>query len=350
VSNLTPQRDPTTPATHAWASGKVILFGEHSVVYGQPAIACALDRGLCVSLQERSSEDGSAPHAESLLSLKALDLIQTLKPDRSSEPIDQLLSVAWGVIQRASLQSSQGHPPLSLSPPSLVIEVSGPLPFKVGLGSSAALALALLRALSQYTQTPLSNAQLDRGALEIETLFHQTPSGLDHTVSMRGGVLRFERTSTGLSLQSISLQPIHITQPLPLLLSWVPREGGTADAIKCVRLQRDKTPHRVQEIFQQIGALTLAGERALKSGDVMEIGALLQKNHALLDRLQVSTPSIEALRQRYLDLDALGVKLTGAGLGGAVIGIFESESARDRAEVALHRLTIPTWGLTVSPR
>ena len=158
-------------------------------------------------------------------------------------------------------------------------------------------------------------------------------------------MLRFERTTTGLSLQSI-----HITQSLPLLLSWVPRQGETADAIKRVRIQRDETPHDVQEIFQQIGALTLAGEQALKSGDLMEIGALFQKNHALLDRLQVSTPSIEALRQRYLDLDARGVKLTGAGLGGAVIGIFQSESARDRAEVSLRRLAIPTWGLTVSPR
>jgi len=191
----------------------------------------------------------------------------------------------------------------------------------VGLGSSAALALCLLRAAGRACGRPLTDEELDEGAWELERLFHGTPSGLDHTVSLRGGALLFRRPPPP---AAPTYAPVALGAPLHLRVLHTPRAGDTAAAVGAVRAWAAAHPAESARRFERMGALAEEGAAALRAGDARALGALMGEAHAHLAALGVSTPALEGLRAALLASGALGAKLTGAGLGGAVVGVFAS--------------------------
>jgi mevalonate kinase len=251
--------------------GKLILAGEHAVVYGHPAVALAVDRGVRVRLTRRPGPTAPAP----------------------GTPEDDRL--------RAALAQA-------LPPSGWEVAVDADLPTGRGMGSSAAFAVGLVRAWAAAEGRPLDEEACWEAALAVERIFHGTPSGLDHAVSGRGGALRFVRG-----------EPPHIT-PLPCP-AWplVVLDSGTAgDTRALVAGVRSRRP-AVDPVLDAIGALVPQVEAALD--DPAALGPLLTRNHALLRDLGVSTPTLDRLVELALGAGAWGAKLAGAGGGGVVLAV-----------------------------
>ena len=315
----------------AWGTGKLILFGEHAVVYGYPALAVALPQGLKVTLAEHDDQSSSHSPSKKELTLAQSGIFQTLPEDEK-----KILGIALN--QAVSWINSKG---LSLTK-NYTLEVKGALPFKVGLGSSAALSVATLKALAALHSHHWSNEELFEGAMMMEKVFHQNPSGIDHQVSIEGGAVYFKRESSG-----ITFSKQVINQPLHLVLTWGPRNGTTADAVHLVRERLQVYPHLQQQVLRRIEDITHQGQVALEYGALETLGELLLSNHQELRHLGVVTTALNDACERFLELGALGAKMTGAGLGGTCFGLFATQEQAQKTAKILSEEQRPCWQITL---
>jgi mevalonate kinase len=268
--------------------GKIILLGEHAVVYGYPALAAALDRGVTIA-------PVATPAGGPLrLELRAWNVAVAASDDH---PVARSLAAIADEL-------GAGRPPLLLIG-------DAQIPPGAGLGSSAALAVAVARAVLTHLQRPVDLAALTRAANASEALVHGRPSGVDVALAVAGGVGVFRR-STG-------LLPLTRVPPQRVLVgpSGVPR--STAAMIDRVA---QATGGRADDArLHELGALTDTATAALLAGDRAGLGAAMNRAHELLADLGVSTPELDALCEAARAAGADGAKLTGAGGGGAVIAI-----------------------------
>lgn len=278
----------------AFAPGKLILFGEHAVVHGQPAIAAAVDLGTQVQIE-------------------ALD-----GPSR---------------ILEAELEDPRLWPALSalLPPQGLGLRIRSSLPTGRGMGSSAALSIALVRALARWEGREAGIEEQLRLGFVLERSFHGNPSGLDHTVSALGGALHYRRGPAGIAHEPQRLAP------LQLVVLDTGRAGDTAALVAGVSARRPA----VDPTLAAIGALVERMRPALECGEQDRIGAGMAENQALLRALGVSSPEIEDLVSWAGRQGALGAKLAGAGGGGVVIALAPDPSALLDAARREGRAAIP---------
>lgn len=271
----------------AFAPGKLILAGEHAVVYGHPAIALAVQRGTTARARRRPGPSGVDRSA-------AVD-------DEGREapfPEDSRLGPALAAV---------------LPPEGVGLELRTDLPVGRGMGSSASLAVAVVRALARLEGREADLQTCIREGFAIERVFHGSPSGLDHTVSARGGALRYRRGEGGLEIAPLTLPPLRLV----VLDSGV--AGNTAELVGAVRARRpavDPALARIGALVDELGAIL-----ASPAPDLAAAGALLSENHALLRQIGVSTPALDRLVALALEAGALGAKLAGAGGGGVVIAL-----------------------------
>jgi mevalonate kinase len=264
----------------AFAPGKLILSGEHAVVYGHPALAMAVDRGCRVTLRRRSGPSGvdRAPVSDA----------------RLQQAVAQLLP-AEGI----------------------GVEIDSDLPIGKGMGSSAAMSIGLVQALAQLNGEILGFDRLHESGFVLERVFHGTPSGIDHAVSALGGLLYYRQTEEGPEMRQVEAE-------LPRLVvvdSGV--RGDTAQQVARVRAMGE----RGTRICGEIGDLTRRLMSLLPGPAHAEMGALMTENHQHLVRLGVSNPQLDALVQLALDSGAYGAKLAGAGGGGVVIAAVQDPKA-----------------------
>lgn len=263
----------------AFAPGKVILLGEHAVVFGHPAIAGPLEQGVRVAL-ERNTRGGIA-----------------------IEDCDEVSALARAV--RRCLHEFRLT--------DLKVSISGDLPRSVGLGSSAALAVALVRACAAATGLMMRPQGLLERAHEIEREFHGNPSGVDHSVAFERKLLRFVKGQRG--------QQIFLPKRLDALIWVVSPRGSTREHVASIGVQAEKNPSRVEKIFRAIHHLADESVEALEGGHYEQVGRAMDENHRWLQELGLSTPELDEACGRLRALGALGAKLTGAGGGGAVVAI-----------------------------
>jgi mevalonate kinase len=278
--------------------GKIILLGEHAVVYGYPALAAALDRGVTVA-------PVPTPAGGPLrLELRAWELRVSAGEDH---PVGRSLAAIADAL-------GAGRPPLSLI-------ADAQIPPGAGLGSSAALAVAVARALLIYLERPLDAATLTRAAGASEALIHGRPSGVDVALAIAGGLGVFRR--------SAGLAPLAGAPALRVLVGPSGTPRSTAAMVERVAAE---TASQVDDArLRELGALTDAGTAALLAADLPALGAAMNRAHTVLAELGVSTPQLDALCEAARTAGAHGAKLTGAGGGGAVIAI----AARDREQAIL---------------
>jgi hydroxymethylglutaryl-CoA reductase len=213
------------------------------------------------------------------------------------------------------------------------IEVFPDVPRSMGLGGSAALAVAIIRALDLHFQLGLSNAEVNALAYLSEQNAHGQPSGIDNTLATYGQPLVYRRGTPPL------VELLNIPAPLAIVVGMTRTEGLTARTVANVADARQRNPRLYEKIFDDIDGLVLQAVSAIQDNDVTTLGDLMNINQGLLNALQVSTPELERLINVARDAGAAGAKLTGGGGGGAMIAL-----CRDSATTADVRQAIEHQG------
>ena len=258
----------------------MILLGEHAVVHGRPALVVGLARRVSVRVVPRAVPERELPGE-----------------DRRVHTAVERAAAAFAIAPEAGF----------------AIEVGGDLPVAVGLGSSAALSVALVRALAASAGVLLSAARLDEVAYELERIFHGTPSGVDVAAAARGSALWFE---IGPPRRTV---PVALARSLTFVVALTGSRHETARTVGSLRERAAAHPEVYAPVFDAIGKLVETARRALEGGDWPKLGRLMTMNHELLRALGVSTAELDELVARAVGAGAFGAKLTGGGGGGAAV-------------------------------
>jgi len=290
----------------ATAPGKIILVGEHAVVYGRPAIA--------VPVWERVATATIAPAAVGsgcMIIASDIDRQISLVEAREDEPL--------ALITRLTL-AQLGAP----TDPDWRIEVRSQIPIASGLGSGAALSTALVRAIyAKLGQIP-DPAQVSTLVYASERFYHGTPSGIDNTVIAYGMPVWFVK---GQPPATFAAQ-----QPLTLVIADSGISAPTKETVGDVRRGWQADPTRYEGWFDEIGAIVQASRRAIEAGELTVLGELFNHNQTILARLDVSSPILEKLIIAARSAGALGAKLSGGGRGGNMIALVEPGQAAEVAD------------------
>jgi mevalonate kinase len=298
----------------ASAPGKVYLFGEHAVVYGEPAVPCAIERRAQVTVEER--DEGVRVNLQDLTIDGFTVEYDSSDDDRPDVDVsDSLVDAGMGYVNEAIEQarSAADAPDAGFD-----ITVEGDIPLGAGLGSSAAVAVAAIRAATAELGVDLDAREVAERAYQVEHAVQRgEASRADTFCSAMGGAVRVEgddcRTVDGVD-------------NLPLVVGYDGGAGDTGALVAGVREVKDRYEFAADTV-RAVGDLVRQGERALVEGDVEEVGRLMNFNHGLLSALGVSSRSLDSMVWAARDADALGAKLTGAGGGGCIVALDESEDA-----------------------
>lgn len=288
------------PAISASAPGKVILFGEHAVVYGQPAIAAPVQ---AVSANAIITPDIQAPSGRVWIEAPEAGISAELGALPEGDP----LAAAVG----ACLQA------LDIShPPAFKLRVSSTIPMGGGLGSGAAVSVSILRAVSAFLGHPLSDEQVSALAFEVEKIHHGTPSGIDNTVITYAKPVFF--------VKGRAVEFLEVAAPFTLLIADSGASTPTKISVGAVRAAWQAEPERYGQLFVQIGDLAKQARKAIEAGDNKQLGPLMDRNHELLQQMDVSSPELDVLVAVARKAGARGAKLSGGGRGGNMIALVEA--------------------------
>ncbi len=188
-----------------------------------------------------------------------------------------------------------------------------------GLGSGAAVTVAILRALSAHLEHPLSDEQVNQFAYEIEKLYHGTPSGIDNTVVTYARPVYFVRGQP--------LQTFRAGAPFTLVIADTGIPAPTKESVGDVRKLWEADKTRWEKVFDQIGGIANQARDAIEKGNSKELGRLMDANHALLQELTVSSTELDRLTEVARRSGASGAKLSGGGRGGNLIALVEADKA-----------------------
>lgn len=291
------------------APGKVTLFGEHAVVYGQPAIVASIDKRVHVYAESRS--DG-------IITIEARDLrvpgvIVTYREGEVTVETEYgLVLPAISYLNKAVEMTSK----YLGSRHGVKLVVRSEMPVGAGLGTSAAVAVATIAAYAYSGGYELSKDEIARLGWEVERAVQGVASPMDTSITTYGGFMRIKYTG-----EKIEREELKVGGDLPIVLAYVERELKTRDMVLMVRERITKYPQLYGRIIELIGEVAKAAEKALVEHDLQELGQLMNLNHGLLDSLGVSTRKLNEVVYAARSSGALGAKLTGAGGGGCVVAL-----------------------------
>ncbi len=276
---------------------KVILFGEHSVVYGYPAIASAINLKTYVNVTQQNGY--------TTIFSESLNLRWTYNERIPGEflPLKRIIDVIeekYGVTLKNGLK----------------IDIKSDVRPGSGLGSSASVAAAFAGALLYYIKGKLDAKELNEIAYEAEKVAHGTPSGIDNTVAVNGGIIKFVKTDNGPLIEKIKLN-----QEIPLIIVDTGLGRSTRVAVSKVRELFSIESNLIKKIFEGIGHIAerIWEDLSKKRISLKKIGQLMNVNHGLLSAIGVSNSRIEEIVNYSREIGAYGAKITGAGLGGYVL-------------------------------
>jgi mevalonate kinase len=296
--------------TRARALGKIILLGEHAVVYGRPAIAVPLP-ALRASADLETRSEG--PSGEIWIDAPDIRYASRLSETASDDPLGRILRLVredLGLVD---------HPPLQL-------RVTSTIPVASGLGSGAAVSVAIARAVAAHVRRPLSTRRLSELAFEVEKIHHGTPSGIDNTVIAYEKPVYFVRDRP--------LEVFRIPVPFHLLVADSGSPSSTAQAVAAVRQDWQRRRGRYEGLFDEVGRIVQAARPAIESGRIETLGSLLDRNQAILESMGLVTPTLAEMRSAAKAAGAQGAKISGAGMGGNLIALVRPIDA-DRVARAL---------------
>lgn len=279
--------------------GKVILLGEHVVVYGHPALAAGLAQGAHAQVEAaRATSFQVEPWGVDI----SLDTEQD-DPDRE-------------LLRRALRALLAGWPQATRAQP-LRIRAEVAIPAGAGLGGSAALGVAVARAVDRFFDTQHADQAIADAVFPWEKVFHGNPSGVDNTLAAFGGVALFQKGQP--------LQMGRMRRSLKLVVGHSGEAASTKTTVANVARQRERDPEKVEQIFEAVASLVRNAALAVEDGRLEHLGELMDLNQQLLGSLMLSTPRLEELCAAARNAGAYGAKLTGGGGGGCMIALVDEE-------------------------
>lgn len=299
--------------------GKTILFGEHFVVYGLPAIASAL---------------GSYTSAEvKVVDGKDFEVIDNrpATPGYKVKKYDEAMQSIKNVIE---------HMNIDIGCQKLEITFSGDLFAASGVGASAAQATALARALNDNFTLMWDDEKINEAAYEGERAYHGTPSGIDNTASTYGGLIWFVKNLKG---GKNVMEILQSGKKMSLVIGNTGITASTVEVVADVRKLKEADPLRIEKIFSVYHSLAIDAKVALLEGDYIGIGKLMNQNHKLLQDIKVSGEINDRLVDIALKHGALGAKMTGTGRGGLVIALAENEKVQNNIASAIEAEGYDAW-------
>jgi len=306
--------------TKASAPGKIILFGEHAVVYGRPALA------VPVTQVHADVEILDADSAGIWINAPGVDLQAELNTLPSDHPIASVIHNFLFLSRQSpsptSTGSVRGLTPLSGGEgkfPNLEVNITSTIPVASGLGSGAAVTVALVRALSSHLNHPLTDEAVNAFAYDIEKLHHGTPSGIDNTVVTYARPVYF--------VKGQPIETFKVGAPFRIVIGDTGISAPTKESVADVRRLWEGDKARWEVVFDEIADISFAARRVIEEGWVNMLGELMNENHALLQSLTVSSPELDRLVSAARKAGALGAKLSGGGRGGNMIALVERENA-----------------------
>ncbi|MEM4262402.1 MAG: mevalonate kinase [Thermoplasmata archaeon] len=292
----------------ASAPGKLIMFGEHFVVYGLPSIAAAIDSRTTATV-ERSAK---------------YELIDN-RPETPGYKKEKARQQADSIERMFRAMGIYGKP--------VRIVLSGDLVAASGVGASAASCSAIAAALNAEFNLGMSLDRINDVAYEGEKGYHGTPSGIDNSCSTYGGFIRFQKDFIA---GKNRIEPIEFSGPLTVVVGNTGITSNTAKVVEGVKNQKSKEPERFERIFEEYLRIESEAESALRIGDLNKVGSLMNKNHELLRDIGVSCPELETLVEIARRNGALGAKLTGTGKGGLMIALV-TDDTKEQVARAIER-------------
>ena len=298
-SGLIANKSLSNEAIEGIGFGKVILLGEHSVVYGRHAIAVPVPQTIRVKIEDCKESV--------MLMIPSWGIEYQL--DKDIEQRQSFEKPAGAILER-----------LNLSNKGMRIEVFPDIPRGMGLGGSAAIAVAIIRGLSNHFNLGLSDEEVNGMAFESEKIAHGNPSGIDNTMATFGQPLIYRTGEPPL------VERLNINESFSLVVGFSRHEGVTAKTVRNVREGWRKNTAMYEKIFDDIDDLVLKSVTAIQNNDFALLGQMMNFCQGLLNALQVSNPELERLIGLAREAGALGAKLTGGGGGGAMVALVKKES------------------------
>lgn len=283
------------------APAKIILFGEHAVVYGIPAMAIPVSSLRAYAAIEVS--DNPLAIVTNDLTQNNIALSVDLADDNN--PLSRMTRL---ILNHFNEEIA----------PNVKITLKSDIPIASGLGSGAAISTALGRAISLVLNQTISNDTLNKFVYEVEKIHHGTPSGIDNTVIVYEKPIYF--------IKGKNIQHLEIKSPLYVVIADTGKTALTRESVGDVRELYDSNPNETKFIFDKISNIVQQALTCVTTGDISCLGSLMTENHRQLQRLTVSSEKLDELVTVALDTGALGAKMSGGGRGGNMIALVEESN------------------------
>mgnify|MGYP000636905651 FL=1 len=299
----------------ASAPGKLYLFGEHAVVYGEPAVAAAIDRRATVTVEARDDDHLRVDAEDLTLDGFTVEYGRTASDDPDVDVSESLIEAATGYVDAAVAQARDAA---DAPDAGFDVTIESEIPLGAGLSSSAAVTVAAIYAATRELGVELTPQEVADRAFEVEYEVQDgNASRTDTFCSATGGAVRVE----GEDRRSLD------APELPLVVGFDGGAGDTGALVGNVRALREEYEFAADTV-EVVGDLARRGEETLLAGEFEELGRLMNFNHGLLSALGVSSRSLDAMAWAARDAGAYGAKLTGAGGGGCIVALDPTEETQ----------------------
>jgi mevalonate kinase len=278
--------------------GKIILFGEHAVVYGKPAIAAPVN-SLTTNVKLKETDD---------------EISKIIVPDKSLTPEERNRLEELVELMKKELDIKDNFH----------ITIDSSIPISSGMGSSASLCVSIAKSLFLHKNNSVDVDELSKLALIGEKIFHGNPSGIDTNVVSYNQTLFFQKKKKN--------EFIKIKKPLNILIADSGIKGSTKRAVSLVKKKYEENKIIYSKIFDDMEKISIVSKKAIEEGDIEKLGRMMTLNHALLKMIGVTNEKLDYMFSSAIDYGAYGAKISGAGMGGNIIALVKEEDIENITE------------------